>query len=469
MLSVSKNQPSYFWILGTLILLSLLPPLWFYIVGEEGVYTIGAMEMWQRQDYLHQTTFGEFYNRPPMIVWAIGLMAQITGFKYIVVAARLVSLFATLGMAALTAVLARTVINDKIFIVLSALITLTLGDLYFYRGWLAYADPLMGFFTMAAVTVMYFAIRKNSWALMILSALSIGAAFLTKSLTPFAIWYSAFIVFSWNTQDKRLHFSPLTSLGLPLPVLMAYFWFSFVSVHHNMGHSMLSDILQKVLATESMLQYLKKIIVFPFSTALNLSPWVPLALIVLFRQRQTIHPLVRQLLLLVLINLIPYWLAPQSHIRYLIGLYPLIGLICAYLLWQSSPVIILWVKRLLLTVVILKWLFGLFLYPYYQEHIRGLNYVQVAQNLLSTAHGLPIYNHDGRSVALNIVNELDRRMYPHHFIELPKEDWQNAFLLSMDPVKQASLYQTLTITGDKIFVYCRGTACQRLSHLKQNY
>ncbi|MBU6468698.1 MAG: hypothetical protein KGQ44_06075, partial [Betaproteobacteria bacterium] len=150
-------------------------------------------------------------------------------------------------------------------------------------------------------------------------------------------------------------------------------------------------------------------------------------------------------------------------------LYPLIGLVSAYILWQSSQRIQLWVKRILVALIVLKFVFGFFLYPYYQQHVRGVNYVQAAHDLLNTANGSVIYNNDGRSVALNIVNELDRYYFGDRFIELPSSNWQEGFLLSMETVKDAKLYQTLTITGDKIYVYCRGTACQRPSHLKENY
>ncbi|MDE1891741.1 MAG: glycosyltransferase family 39 protein [Betaproteobacteria bacterium] len=465
----SNNFLKLYWLLGGLAVLSFLPSLWFYAVGEEGVYTIGAMEMWIRHDYLHQTTFGEFYNRPPMIVWAIGMVATLTGFKQIVLAARLVSLLSTLGMAFLTGILARLVINDRGFILFSSLITLTLGDLFFYRGWLAYADPLLGFFTMASITLMVFGLKYNSPFKLLLSGIFISAAFLTKSLTPFAIWYSALFVLSWDHKNKRLHYARGIWLIIPIPVLIAVIWFGVVNQHQQMGQSMMSDVIQKVFASESIVSYVKKIIIFPFNTALNLSPWVPLALVILIIKRRINHPLIQRLSWLVIINLLPYWLAPQSHIRYLISLYPLIGIVSAYIIWVNQDALQPWIKRLLITVVTLKCIFVLFLYPYYQSHFRGLNYTKVAQDLLHTADNLSIYTTDGRSVGLNVVNEIDRVEYGKRFITIPPLDWQNAFLLSMTQITNATLYQTLKITGDTIYVYCRGPACQRPSHLNNNY
>jgi 4-amino-4-deoxy-L-arabinose transferase-like glycosyltransferase len=465
----SSSSLKLYWLLGGLAVLSLIPPLWFYAVGEEGVYTIGAMEMWMRHDYLHQTTFGELYNRPPMIVWAIGMVASLTGFKQIVIAARLVSLLSTLGMALLTGLLARLVIKDRAFILFSSIITLTLGDLFFYRGWLAYADPLLGFFTMASITLMVYGLKYNSSFKLLLSALFIGAAFLTKSLTPFAIWYSALLILSWDHKNKRLHFSRAVWLTLPIPLSIALIWFGVVNQHHQMGQSMVGDVIQKVFASKSIVSYLKKIIIFPFSTALNLSPWVPLSLFILIIKRRIDHLFIQRLSWIIIINILPYWLAPQSHIRYLIALYPLIGIVCAYLLWEQNENWYKWINRLLFVVVGLKLLFGIIIYPYYQIKIRGLNYVELAHDLLKTVEGLPIYTNDGRSVGLNIVNELDKENYPKQFITLPPVKWKEGMLISINELPNYHLYKTIKVTGDTIYIYCQGTACNRSSHLKMYY
>lgn len=59
------------------------------------------------------------------------------------------ALAATVGTGLTLAWLANELYRDVAFAAFAALIYLTLADVFFYRGWLAYVDPLFAFFVFA--------------------------------------------------------------------------------------------------------------------------------------------------------------------------------------------------------------------------------------------------------------------------------------------------------------------------------
>ncbi|MCX7194010.1 MAG: dolichyl-phosphate-mannose--protein mannosyltransferase, partial [Proteobacteria bacterium] len=124
--------------------LSFIPALGFYLVGEEGSYTIISMEMWHSRDWLIQTIYGNNLQRPPLITWLTIPIATLIGWSHILIAIRLITVAATLGMAGWLYWLARKLFDDKAFALFAALTCLSLADLLLYRGWLSYTDPLFG-------------------------------------------------------------------------------------------------------------------------------------------------------------------------------------------------------------------------------------------------------------------------------------------------------------------------------------
>jgi hypothetical protein len=61
--------------------LCFLPTLFFHYVGEEGVFTLNAMEMWQGGEYLRTVMYGALdgggNGRPPLFNWLIIGLAQL--------------------------------------------------------------------------------------------------------------------------------------------------------------------------------------------------------------------------------------------------------------------------------------------------------------------------------------------------------------------------------------------------------
>lgn len=443
--------------------LSFLPMLWFYMVGEEGIYIISTMEMRSSGNWLIQTMYGRDLYRPPLMNWLVMLFAEIVGWTHVLLAARLVNVIATLGIAAWLYWLCQRLFADRNFALFAALACLSLADLALYRGWLAYTDPTFAFFTFGAMATLWVSAIERRYGWLLVSVLLVSCAMLTKAFTAYVFHGTAAFVLLWQRPLRNFLFSPFALLIFSLALIVPFAWFASLPQHGGHGSSMFGEILNKLSAVNTP-GYLMQLAIFPFDTALRLSPAVLLALYLLLRRRVAqpeAEPLNFQAaLLMTVLCFLPYWLSPQSSIRYLLPIYPLIALTSARVIWRSGEQ----AKRLALRwfsgIIAFKLVFGLFLAPYYQSHFRGENYVQAAREIMRRTQGFPLYAADGRSAGLNIIAQIDTQRWPKTPLSFPPDEWQEGFVLAMNNDNAlGTLAETYRIAGDETFLLCRGAAC----------
>ncbi|MCE9640295.1 MAG: dolichyl-phosphate-mannose--protein mannosyltransferase, partial [Betaproteobacteria bacterium] len=83
----------------------------------------------------------------PLFNWMIIPFAALLGWEYVLPVTRALTVAATLATGAMVGWLAFRLVRDATFAWFAALVYLTLADVLMYRGWLAYVDPLFGFFS----------------------------------------------------------------------------------------------------------------------------------------------------------------------------------------------------------------------------------------------------------------------------------------------------------------------------------
>jgi 4-amino-4-deoxy-L-arabinose transferase-like glycosyltransferase len=443
-----------------LAVLGFIPPLFFFSVGEEGIYTISSMEMWQSRNWLIETMYGINLQRPPLMNWLVVGIANLIGWMNVLVAARLVSVLATLGMVGWLYWLCRRLFADPAFALFAALSCLTLADLSLYRGWLAYTDPLFAFFTFGAMATLWVGVaeRKRTWLLA--SVLLVSGALLTKAFTAYVFYATVLLVLALRRESRSFLLSPASLLALSSLLVVPALWFGNTHQPGGQSQSMFNEILVK-LSAEDWGSYFAHLFSFPTDTALRMSPAVLLAGYLVLRRRVRVPEaqpeVLRGALLIALLGFLPYWLAPHSSIRYLFPIYPLIALVCARLIWraEAQELALRWFGAL----VALKLLFGLALFPYYQQQFRGANYVELANDLNRQIQGYPLYSRDLRSVSESIVGEMDAQRLPAPLIMAPPAEWNNGFELAMEPEAGSQVYSKLRVTNDELYLLCRGAAC----------
>jgi hypothetical protein len=180
--SVSPVAPRAAWLLFAAAVASSIPTFWFYLVGEEGILLNNAIEMWQRGDWLRLWLFGIDHKHGVFANWLIIPAASVLGWDKTPGIARAVMVLSTAATGLVLYVLVLRLYRDAVLAVFAAALFVTFGDILFYRGWLAYRDPLFGMLVFAAIAALWIAVREQSarWlpAVIVCSTL----ALLTKGL-----------------------------------------------------------------------------------------------------------------------------------------------------------------------------------------------------------------------------------------------------------------------------------------------
>lgn len=442
--------------------LSFMPTLFFYMVGEEGIYTISTLEMWHSRDWMIQTLYGINLLRPPLMNWLSIPLADLLGWSHVLIATRSVSVIATLGMTAWLYWLCRKLFADQAFALFAALTFLSLADLQLYRGWLAYTDPLFAFFTFGAMATLWVASIERHRGWLFISVAMVSCALLTKAFTAYIFYGTVILVMLSQRNPRQFLLSPLSLITLCSTLIVPYVWFSSQPQHGGQSSSMMLNEIIIKLAAQDGFGYLQRLLIYPLETAFWLSPVALLAVYLLLRKRiqlaETEAAHFRCALLITSLSILPYWLAPQGGIRYLLPVYPMVALVGARYIWRADAQAL--ALRWFSGIIAFKFIFALVLFPYYQHSYRGENYVETAHIIAKKTDGFPLYGKDFRSTGENIIGQIDIDRLPLPPVQLPPDNWDNGFWIGPEADERiGKTVEKFVVAKDELYLLCRGTAC----------
>jgi 4-amino-4-deoxy-L-arabinose transferase-like glycosyltransferase len=451
------NIATWLFILAiTSFFLSLFLPY----IGEEGVYTISSYEMWYHHHYLYATTYGLPYWRPPLFNWLIICFASIIGWEHMLVASRLVTALATIATSFMLMWLTNRLFKRAYFGLFAALIYLT-SDALFYHGWLAYSDPLFSFFVVSAISLLWVAGLEQRYVFVWLSVIALIAAFMAKALTAYVFYITSFIcIVYFNGKLKSFLLKPFNILPYLLSIFFYFFW--SIASHRITARGMWIDIFSK-FHTVYWIGYIQQLIVFPLEVFFRFLPASGVAIYYFVKRKYGKIKFNLNLTLsgIILLNFIPYWLAPHTNIRYILPLYPFIALLLAIRLWhlpkRQFKIILLW-----LTLAILLKYIEIVVMHYYQLYYRG-NYTQIAKQLILQTKNFPVYSNNSVATGLAVTAEIDRLVYPSpplRYTQFAKEE--DYFVINdKTDSKLGKLYKHFKLgkQGTAIYLLCQGRAC----------
>src|SRR4051812_31254852 len=359
------------WWLYTAAAVSLYTTLTLPYIGEEAVYTITSLEMRLNLDFFVTTLYGNSYGRPPLLNWLILPLAEMLGWERMLLASRIVTATATVVTGLTLAWLTLNLTRNRALAAFAAVVFLS-GDVPFYRGWLAYADSLMTMCVFGAIACLWVAVLRKQGALLWLAVVLVTSGFLAKVQTAYLFYGVAFVVLLADRDARRflLGAHSIAAHAAAIGGLLAWnAWFT----HGTQSASTAVDILLKIKSVD-VGDYLHQLWSFPPETLLRLAPATFIAAWYAWTTRKTSRPVRvegfpwRTLLAMLLLNYLPYWLGPKTHIRYIMPLYPLAALVLAVAIWNfgERPRII--AARWFLGAVVLRYAIGLWIFPWYQEH-----------------------------------------------------------------------------------------------------
>ncbi len=460
--AVGKLNIRYSYLILALALLSFFATLPLPHIGEEGVYTISSYEMWYQQHFLYPILYGINYGRPPLYNWLIIPLANLIGWSNMIMAARLITLLATIGTGFILAFLSKRLFKESGFALFALLVYLT-GDALMYHGWLAYSDPLFGFFILTAIAFLWLANIEERYSFVWLAALSITAAFLTKALTAYVFYFLAFALFVKQAGKRAFILKPANLLTQCLIIGFPLLWGALTSGSNGAG--MVYDVLQKFSFPE-LGTYFKQIVFFPLEILIRFLPATGLLAYFFFTKRIT-EPekeprTMATLGWLIVLSFIPYWFVPETSSRYVLPLYPFIALWIAKALWRLKQVNINHCLKWFLAAVIIKYVFALGLFPYYQAQYRA-DSLSIAKQILAKTKDKPLYINVPTAKGLNITAAIDVLRFPAPpltFPSLAKE--ADYFVINGEPDPSVGdLYATFVLDKqqNKIYLLCKGKAC----------
>jgi 4-amino-4-deoxy-L-arabinose transferase-like glycosyltransferase len=441
---------------------SLYTTLGLPYIGEEAVYTITSLEMRLNHDFFVTTLYGTNYGRPPLYNWLIIPLAEVLGWDRMLLASRLIAATATIITGCVLAWLTLNLTRNRALALFSAVVFLS-GDVLFYRGWLAYADPLLTLFVFSAIACLWVAVIRQQNSLLWLALVLVTFGFLAKVQTAYLFYGVALAVLA-APRDARRFLLSANSIAAHMAAVAALFAWNAYITHGSQSSSTAVDILLKITSVD-LADYLHQLWSFPLETVLRLAPASLIALYYYWRVRQGSQAEQiagfpwRTLFAILLLNYLPYWLGPKTHIRYIMPLYPLAALAIAAAIWEFGERPRIVAKRWFIAAVVLRVVIGLWIFPWYQQNYRG-DYAGTALQIAAATRGYPLYATDVAATGLSVTAHLDTLRYPEPYLRWPPAQWSDGFVLSYAPdAELGEVSASYPLGGNTLYLLCRGAAC----------
>lgn len=461
-LSTSKNR---YWILFAIAILSFVPTLFFYYVGEEAIFPIISQEMWETGNWLKQPLYGRDQMHNPLFNWLIMPFAALFGWEHVLGVTRMLTITSTVITALTLSWLAARLFNDKTFGIFAALVFITMADLLLYHGWLSYVDPNYAMFIFAAIATLWVGVREQKVSMLLFSAALLTCAFLSKALTAYFFYGGAIFVLLFDTQQRRFLLHWHSVLILLLTYAGPFIWYASIPDGSAQAGRMLGELTYKFVKP-TFFDYVLRFFGFPIEVLFWLGPLTLLAIYLWLRKRNLPEVSKTHKLLFVsacamfLINFLPYWVSPKGGMRYLIPIYPLLALVAARVIWQSGEEWKTLACKLISIVLILKFTAVLIIFPYYQASYRGQNYDETAADILSHTLNQPIYSTNVSAAGLSVTAYLNKRRLPSPAIQWPPLGWSSGFVLAYSAdATLGKVFKRYRLGGDNLYLMCRGEAC----------
>lgn len=453
------------WGITILAFISLYFTIFLPYNGEEGQFTISALEMAYRHYYWQPLSYGTFYWRPPLYNWIIIAVMYLIGASHALVAARIVAASASLLMGLMLWFLSYRIFRQKLFAILSVA-TFFSGDFLFRRSWIAYSDPLFALATFTAISFMWISYKEQRSIFWLPVPFALFAGILIKAFTAYIFYGTALLVIWVAADNRRYLFKPASIAAHLTAVLLPIVWFHYAP-NSNL-HAMFGDISKTATGLAHIgMSYFKKVITTPFELILRFAPIDLLAFYSLYRQRKKQNSFralpavdyapIKPLLWIIVLSILPYWLSSANFpIRYLLPLAPLAALVFSYFIWQGGE------KMLVLTIVVLivelglKCVTSLIGLPWFEK----MNYPQqaITQDIIHRVQSSNLYagSLDNR-VGLTIGSAIDVARWPQAPLTLaPGSLTQGCVITTRSDPKWGTLQQSYRVLAhDILYLYCK--------------
>lgn len=463
------KKTTLLWVFFLLAAASFLTTLGLPYIGEEAVYTISSLEMWHRNEWIRPFLYGTNYGRPPLYNWFIILVTEIIGWNQVLLASRLVTAFSTIATGSMMIWFVNRISRNQYLALFCALLYFS-GDLLVWRGWHAYSDPLFALFVFSAVACLWVAVNERRTALLVYASAALIASFLSKAMTGYVFYLVAILALLRYHPNRAWLFSK-TSIFLHLLSFCFPFLWNMAISNGAHGIGMIWDVTSKYSIKE-LLQYLNRLMIFPLETILCTLPGAGLLLFFWLQsnasERKSIvefhKPVFAILCWILILNFLPYWLAPETRIRYLAPWYPFFAIFLAHAIFRLGTQKIRITLYSLTVCLILKYGLSIWAYPYYEKRY-GEKYAAIAEDILFETQKkpeYPLYTENDSSTGLSVTALINIERFPNAPLVRAPQDSKECFLIggTENIISNATIMREYEVGDKKIYLLCKGKACE---------
>jgi 4-amino-4-deoxy-L-arabinose transferase-like glycosyltransferase len=447
---------------------SFLPHLFLQYMGEEAVYPIAAQEMHASGDLIHATAYGLPMGRPGLFVWLIVALADLLGQNNVLIAARLIAIASTVGIALTLAWLVRRLFHDRVFAALAAAIFLS-GDVLFNRGWLGYVDPLFSLLTFGAMSCLWVALEERRRSLLLLAAICLSGSFLGKAITGYVFYGVLGLILLWRHPNRSFLFTPLSVLFHAAALAFPFVW-DYAIAHNAVLWAMVDQTAFNATNTRppGAQEFAESLVLFPIQTLVYLLPTSAIVIFALLSRRIGRATFQQNAVLIALfaaaLNLLPYWMTAAAKPRYLLPVFPFFALVMAFAVLNAGAAIADLCKKALIGTVALAYAAALVGFPLYEHFFRG-SYDNAAQAIIARAGRFPIFVADVTSIGISIVADINARRPQTPPVSRPPDEFASGLVIAAHPdAALGKVDATFSVGPDPDgsqtrYLLCRGEAC----------
>lgn len=360
--------------------------------ADEAIRASVAFEMMERENYIVPTIWGEYYyKKPPFYNWVlIGFFKAFGSFSEWVFRLPSVVPLMVFGLAIWR--IARKRIGERPAI-LAAFAFLLNGSLLTRDSMLGHIDIFYALTTFLGFYAVYHFWRRGKYLQLFLVSYAIaGAGVLMKGLPSFL--FQGLTLLAWFVYKRE--FKKLLSLphfaGIALFVLIVGGYFYSYSQYNSLEEyffQLYDQSSQRTVIDRHWYEGVLNILIFPFK---NLMQLFPTALFLLFATRRgrwkrwMADDFTAFTVIALLVNVLPYWLSPGYHTRYLFMLYPLAFMLGAQAFYEVQDELP-WLKKAVFGIFLAG---AILLVPafssvFFLEEVRNLDGAMVAAAVLILA------------------------------------------------------------------------------------
>lgn len=299
------------------------------LLADEPTRALVMLEMKLNNNLLVPTINDKpYYNKPPLFNWVLYATTELAGSED----EFWLRFPSVIGFLLLAYISYRILRKEFEYILASwvALAVLTSGRILFYDSFLGLIDPLFA----CCIILLFGATRKYSgdekWVqYFIVSWLITLVAFFLKGLPALVFQVICMLYVNLRYYSFRRIFHPFQFAGFFLflfPVVGYYYVYSLEAPLYPLLEALVKESSKRTIAENSLLKSLIHLFVFPFETLAGFLPWTFFLFLIPLREWKKLYQdaRLRFWIEIILLNLLVYWLSPETRPRYLLMFVPFI-------------------------------------------------------------------------------------------------------------------------------------------------